>query len=558
MADKFKLAKTDKEFEEMFGEGFVDVRALARNSGFRSSGSLKVDSLLGGGFPRGTMVELWGPPQCLDGETVIDYETRTPEGQRKGRKGGTLERLYERFHGLPHRKPGRGKYPRQRGEEHFYALSIDTEGRIRRNRILNVVQSGIKECFCVETESGKVLVATAEHKFWTGVRFVPLAELAVGDTVYVHNNTRLRKTESDKQVQRLQGELRYIAVPDTIRRIEAVHERETYDLVMAEPFRNFVAAGIVVHNSGKSTLATSCLGNTLLSGGTGCYVDLERGLDLYGEADYVDAAQSQTSEERATARLKRSSWLAKNGIDILDPNFRIYDPLSGEELFRFLANVVARNVFDTVVVDSVAAILTAKQLEGDTGESHFGAVAKLLSAEMPRLLRLYRDNPNTNIIFINQARDKIGYMQQGQKSTGGHALEHYVGTKVRFRLMKREPQTSGDIITLSRVKIDKSRYASARELTIEISGARGLDVTGELLQFAEQQGYAHTSGAWRYFYDQPITPDDFKAAQKAKAVESVAGFVGKAQGKDAAKMWMDENDWRSKLYEEAVRVGIRE
>lgn len=371
MAEKFKVAKNDKEFEEMFGGDFIDVQALARNAGFRSTGSIKVDSLLGGGFPKGRMVELWGGPQA-----------------------------------------------------------------------------------------------------------------------------------------------------------------------------------------GKSSLATACIGQTLKSGGTACYVDLERGLDLFGESDYFDATQKESDFDPEAAKAARTSWLRKNGVDPFDPNFRIFDPRSGEQLFRFLANVVVLNKFDVVVVDSVAAVLTEKQLEGDTGEATFGAVAKLLSSEMPRLLRLYGGNPNTVIIFINQIRDKIGFMQQGQKSTGGHALEHYVGTKIRLRLVKRESQTSGDVVTLSKVQVNKSRYASAKEVEIEISGERGIDVMGELLEYAEQQGYAYSSGAWKYFFDQPVLPEVFKASQKSKKVEELDGFAGKAQGKEAAKQWMSENGWYDKLFQEAVRVGI--
>lgn len=662
MAGKFQLAKNAKEFEEMFGSGFVDVHALVRNAGFRSTGSLKIDSLLRGGFPKGTMVELWGPPQCLAGDTYIDFETRGADGRRRGRKGGTIQRLYERFHGLPHKEGGKGKYARPVDDDtYFYALSMDDEGRIRRNRIVDVVYSGQKECFRVETEGGFSIVATADHKFWTGTKFVRLGDLQPGGTVFVHNKTRLRKTEEEKEqqkwrnsclradvyvkhhpvagikvvengkylyrrlrrsravvearmnglafdeyIERLnsgdldglvflsrdqhvhhldeditnddpenlvvlsdeehrrlhttarQSELRYVAVPDTVKSIEPVGVRDTYDLVMAEPYRNFVAEGFVVHNSGKSTVAVACVASTLRQGGRACYVDLERGLDLFGEVDYVTAALQQTNEDLVAARAKRQSWLWKNGIDILDPNFRLYDPANGEELFHFLANVIHLDMFDVVVVDSVAAILTAKQLEGNAGESHYGAVAKLLSAEMPRLLRLYKGNQNTNIIFINQVRDKIGFMQQGQKSTGGHALEHYVGTKIRFRLIGREPQANGDVITTSRVKVDKSRYASPKEVDIQISGEHGLDVMGELLDFADQQGYVYKNGNWHYFFDQPINPDAFKEAQKKKAIEDVPGFAGKTQGRESAKKWMEENGWYDKLYDEAVRVGIKD
>ena len=311
--------------------------------------------------------------------------------------------------------------------------------------------------------------------------------------------------------------------------------------------------------SGKSTAATKALGLVLQQGGTGAYFDLERGLDLVHEVDPDEvpevllAAKDATAEEVAEVIDKRQSWLRANGIDPFHENFRIYDPDHGEQMFEMLQEIVLGNLFDFVVVDSVAAIITRAELEGEAGESHFGAVAKLLSVELKKLMRAYKENNNTSIIWINQARDKIGYMAKGQKSTGGHALEHFVGTKVRFTKIGRK-EVGDDVMTETKIKVDKSRYASAKEITLFISGERGLDTLSELLDYGVDFGYIQTSGNWHYFFAEPVEADAFKTANAKKKIEELPGYMGKANGQAKALDWMAENGWQEKLYSLALKT----
>lgn len=313
--------------------------------------------------------------------------------------------------------------------------------------------------------------------------------------------------------------------------------------------------------SGKSTLATACAGQVLQAGGTVGYWDLERGLDLVNEADFLTDLEDNTlaarlkaatDEERKAHSAHRSSWLRMNGVDVFNEKFHILDPMHGEEMFSMLADVVSNNLMDLCIVDSVAAIITRAEMDGQPGESHFGQVAKLLSVELKRLMRLYSGNRNTTIIFINQARDKIGYMAKGQKSTGGHALEHFVGTKIRFNKIRRE-ETKDDVITESAVKVDKSRYASARTINIYVSGRRGLDVLKELLDFGVEHQYVHTSGAWYYFFDAPVTAE---VVADKKDRSKIPGFLAKQQGEEAALNWMVENGWKERMKDLAKATHV--
>lgn len=186
-----ELDKAVEEINRQYGKGAVmrlgantklDVKVI-------STGSLSVDVALGiGGVPRGRIVEVYGT-ECLDAETFISYST-TVGGRRSNGKGGTIRRLHERFHKLPPSGEARGKTQRKRSiNAEFFAPSMNDEGRIVLNRIIDVINSGKKQCFHVRTLSGEEILATAKHEFFTGRGYALLADLKIGDTVHIHNNT---------------------------------------------------------------------------------------------------------------------------------------------------------------------------------------------------------------------------------------------------------------------------------------------------------------------------------------------------------------------------------
>lgn len=154
------------------------------------TGALTLDDALGiGGLPKGRIVEIFGPESCLDKDSFVQYEVRTTDGKRQNHKGGTIEKLWHRFHGVPMK--GRGGYQRpQTIRSEFFAACMNEEGRIFQNRIIDVVKTGTKNCLTVITDDGQILTATPEHKFFSRGAFIPLRELAVGDVVSIHNNTR--------------------------------------------------------------------------------------------------------------------------------------------------------------------------------------------------------------------------------------------------------------------------------------------------------------------------------------------------------------------------------
>lgn len=203
----FEAPKTDKErqdavlsavkdIEKEHGKGAVyeGVNSTRQKVDSVPTGIYQLDmDVMGvGGFPKGRISEVYGT-ECLDAESFIQYEVRV-DGKRVNAKGGSIARLYERFHGVIREGDRRGKVRcNQVKNGEFYAPSVNEEGRIFLNRITDVVASGKKNCYRLTTDSGRQIIASEEHKFSTPhAGFIELKNLEVGCTVFVHNNTRFQ------------------------------------------------------------------------------------------------------------------------------------------------------------------------------------------------------------------------------------------------------------------------------------------------------------------------------------------------------------------------------
>jgi recombination protein RecA len=157
-----------------------------------STGSLGLDIALGvGGLPKGRIIEIYGPESCLDKDSFIPYEIWDKDCvKRVNHKGGSIKRLYERFHNVDVGEAKQGRHL-QKKDIKIFVKSVNHENCIVRNEVLDVVRTGRKECYKISTSHGDI-IATADHKFMTPQGFIKLSDLRFGDYVYIHNNTRNR------------------------------------------------------------------------------------------------------------------------------------------------------------------------------------------------------------------------------------------------------------------------------------------------------------------------------------------------------------------------------
>ena len=99
--------------------------------------------------------------------------------------------------------------------------------------------------------------------------------------------------------------------------------------------------------------------------------------------------------------------------------------------------LVRSGAIDVVVVDSVAAMTTKAEIEGEMGDSFVGLQARLMSQALRKLTGAISKS-NAVCIFINQLREKIGVMYGNPETTpGGRALKFY--SSVRLDIRKKGP-----------------------------------------------------------------------------------------------------------------------
>ena len=256
--------KPISNLDEIVGSGFDEVRKFIRTIDDAAEWN---DLFLATSPSRTTdksNVLLIGPVGCLAGDTYIRYEIRNKDGERINHKGGTIERLYQRFNKLPKQHAG----PQQKQDVLYSAPSINDERRVVQNQIKNVIFSGEKECFEVTISGGEKVVATADHEFFVGDKYVQLNELSVGDSVFVHRNIYNeddKKEKTSRLNKRSYVYVKHHPVCGTkkvgkysykrLAKSRAIIEAHLNDL----SFENYIIKlnngklyGVVVHNCGKT------------------------------------------------------------------------------------------------------------------------------------------------------------------------------------------------------------------------------------------------------------------------------------------------------------------
>lgn len=237
--------------------------------------------------------------------------------------------------------------------------------------------------------------------------------------------------------------------------------------------RGKISEGFGPESSCKTTLMLLTAAGVQRNGGEVIYVDTEHALD------------------------KR--WCEKHGLDFskLDP----IQPSNAEQALSCVEQAVEACA-DLVILDSVAAMSTRREIEGDLGDANVGDKARLMSQAMRRLAA--RANmTGTTVLFVNQIREKVGVMFGSPETTpGGRALKFASAQRIDTR--KGLSLKKGDAVYGSKfkVKVVKNKVAPAfRQAEFVVDFERGVDVEASLVEFALSRGVLTKSGGWVRFED---------------------------------------------------------
>lgn len=222
--------------------------------------------------------------------------------------------------------------------------------------------------------------------------------------------------------------------------------------------------------------------------------------DRYGVAAFIDAEHALDPD-----------WAAKIGVDM--DELIISQPGSGEAAIEVAETLIRSGAVDIVVVDSVAALVPQKELDGDIGDSHVGLQARLMSQAMRKLTKILSTS-KCSIIFVNQIREKIGVMFGSNETTpGGRALKFYSSVRIEVKRGASIKEGGDDGVQIGNqvnARVVKNKVAppfKACKYNIMYDNARGVygpDIAGSLLDVAVEVKVVRKNGTHYYYGDQAL------------------------------------------------------
>ncbi len=239
-------------------------------------------------------------------------------------------------------------------------------------------------------------------------------------------------------------------------------------------------------SSGKTTLALHVIASAQRAGGVAAFIDAEHALD--------------------------TTWAKRLGVDV--NSLLVSQPDTGEQALNITEMLIRSNSVDVIVIDSVAALTPAAEIEGDMGDVHVGLQARLMSQAMRKLTAVIGKS-KTALIFINQIRMKIGVMFGNPETTpGGRALKFYSSVRIDIRRITTIKDAGNAVGNRVRARVVKNKIAPPfRDTEFDIMFDSGISYEGDLIDMGMTCDVVQKSGAWLNYGDIRLGQGREKAKQ---------------------------------------------
>ena len=252
-------------------------------------------------------------------------------------------------------------------------------------------------------------------------------------------------------------------------------------------------------SSGKTTFCLSALAEAQRQGGLAAFIDVEHALD--------------------------PKYARVVGVSLDD--LLVSQPDSGEDALNIMETLIRSNSIDIIVLDSVAALITKAELDGQMGDMTMGSQARLMSQAMRRLTSVV-SKTNCVCIFTNQIREKIGVMFGNPETTsGGRALKFFSSIRLDIRRKDQLKTPEGKVIgNRTKIKVVKNKVAPPfTECEFDIMYDEGISATGSLIDLGIDHKVLEKKGAWIAFNGELVGQGREAAKEALRANPALAAKV---------------------------------
>ena len=186
-----------------------------------------------------------------------------------------------------------------------------------------------------------------------------------------------------------------------------------------------------------------------------------------------------------------------------------------EQCFEYTETIIekvrvsSKDRYVTIVVDSVAAASTEKEMEADYGKDGYATDKAIIISKAMRKITNLIGRQKITLVFTNQLRQKMNAMPFSDPWTtsGGKAIAFHASVRLRLKSMGTIKAKDGSgnerIVGIKvRCQVVKNRMGPPlRSADFDIFFDRGIDNYGAWLGLMKDNGIVKQSGAWYEYTD---------------------------------------------------------